>query len=60
MTGTPVQGCPHIFHVKFGRSSDVWVCEHGTGYPDLCEECRLTTVNAHGIVPVSPAGMPPY
>lgn len=30
---------PAMFHRKFGPSTDLWVCEHGISYPDLCEQC---------------------
>jgi hypothetical protein len=26
---------------KEDPESFIWVCEHGVGYPDICEECRL-------------------
>lgn len=29
-----------IYQLKIGRFSDVWVCEHGVGWPDVCGECR--------------------
>jgi hypothetical protein len=30
-----------IYHMKLMPSTDVWVCVHGVGYPDICQECRL-------------------
>lgn len=26
--------------MKFGPSTDLWVCRHQIAYPDLCEQCK--------------------
>lgn len=28
-----------MHHMKFPPSTDLWVCEHGYSYPDICPEC---------------------
>lgn len=29
-----------MHHMKFPPSTDLWVCEHGYSYPDICPECK--------------------
>jgi hypothetical protein len=29
-----------MFHHKYPPSTDLWLCKHGVGYPDICEECK--------------------
>lgn len=29
-----------IIHYKLHPSTDIWMCEHGVAYPDICEDCK--------------------
>jgi len=29
-----------MIHKKFRPSTDLWVCEHGVSYPDVCKDCQ--------------------
>jgi hypothetical protein len=39
LTKTRLTSRSAMYHIKLPPSTDIWVCEHEVGYPDICEEC---------------------
>lgn len=35
--------------MKFLPSTDLWVCEHGYSYPDICPQCKEKKMELPGV-----------
>lgn len=46
VTNDPVPITENLIYLRIGRFSGVWVCPHGVGYADICEECDATRLKS--------------